>query len=401
MTSRIVAVSDFCDGVPPAPSRYHLPDFKRIWAGHDLPPARAANVSAPDVRVVGGYLERLPLAAVAAGLVERAEVWQFAGHDDAPFDSGRWLGGHDRHAAPRPPAPAGLTRRTFRADGHPAPYGSADALAHIARHGAPEILCVWGLGVNEALLNACQDSIRIYNSIDADPIRIPPEVSRHFDIFLTGSEWQSDRIHARHPAAICEVLPIGPDFASDLTFHPTGAAKDYDVVYVAATQPYKRHDLLLDALDRLPRSVRALCVVGYGHLTDELRAEGERRGLNIDWVGPVSHDEVNALINRARVGVVCGVDDGAPAILTEYMLAGLPVLANDRLVCGRQYIRPDTGLTAPEDRFHEALASLIARSAQFDTRAVVQANWTWPHSIRQLTALIDKARGYRAGRVSA
>ena len=39
-------------------------------------------------------------------------------------------------------------------------------------------------------------------------------------------------------------------------------------------------------------------------------------------------------MNRARIGVVCGEEDGAPAILTEYMLAGLPVLANARLRCG-------------------------------------------------------------------
>ena len=48
-------------------------------------------------------------------------------------------------------------------------------------------------------------------------------------------------------------------------------------------------------------------------------------------------------MNRARFGVVCGVDDGAPAILTEYMLAGLPVLANAELRCGLQYILPETG----------------------------------------------------------
>ncbi|MBV0892822.1 glycosyltransferase [Paracoccus sp. Z118] len=395
MRRTVVAISDYCDGAPPSPSRHHLQDFHRAWGRIDVaPPAGDVQV---DVQVVGGYLERLPLAAVAAGLAERAEVWQFAGSDEAAFDSAAALGG----TAPDLPAPAGLTRRVFRADGHAAPYGSADALAHIARHGAPDILCVWGLGVTEELLDACEDSIRIYNSIDAPAIRIPPAISRDFDIFLTGAEWQLAEIRARHPGAICAVLPIGPEFASDVTFHPTGAAKDYDVVYVAATQAYKRHDLLLDALDRLPRSIRALCVVGYGEMTDNLRAEAIRRGLNIDWVGPVSHDEVNALINRAKVGVVCGVDDGAPAILTEYMLAGLPVLANERLVCGRQYIRPDTGLTAAEDRFHLALAHLVERHASYDPRAVVQANWTWPHSIRHLSALIEMARSRRAGKVSA
>ena len=285
----------------------------------------------------------------------------------------------------------------FRADGHPAPYGSADAVAHIRRHGAPEILCVWGLGVDERLLEACAPSLRIYNSIDAPAIRIPPEVSRHFDLFLTGAEWQSDEIRARHPDALCAVLPIGPEFASDTTFHPTGAAKDYDVVYVAATQPYKRHDLLLDTLSQLPHR-RALCVAGYGHLTAHLRAEAEARGLAVDWVGPLDHAGVNLAMNRAHIGVVCGVDDGAPAILTEYMLAGLPVLANDRLRCGLQYIRPDTGRAAPEAGFAGALEALIQLKDSLDPRTVVQANWTWPHSVRTFAALLDEARTRRRTR---
>lgn len=387
MTRRIVAISDFCDSAPPMPGQLGFDDFAAAWGS--LPAAPTPDRG--TVQVVGGYLERLPLAAVASGLVDTAEVWSFVGNDDGPFDSAAGMG----REVSRQSAPVGLTRRRFRADGHPAPYGSADAIAHIRAHGAPDILCIWGLGVDEALLRECASSIVIYNSIDAPAIRIPPEVSRHVDIFLTGSDWQSDEICARHPGALCAVLPIGPEFASDLTFHPTGAAKDYDVVYVAATQPYKRHDLLLDALERLP-GTRALCVVGYGHLTEALRGDAARRGLNVDWVGPVSHDEVNALVNRARVGVVCGTDDGAPAILTEYMLAGLPVLVNAGLVCGKQYITPQTGTIAPEAAFHDALGALIAQAPQFSPRKVVEARWTWTHSIARLSALIDEARAARA-----
>lgn len=379
MTRRIVAVSDFCNPTPPEPISPDADAARDAWA--NIP---AANVKGLP-HVVGGYLERLPLAFVAAGLVDTAEVWNFAGNDALRDLTGR-------------PGPDGLTYRMLRADG-PAPYPSADALANIAVHGAPDILCIWGLGVDASVLEACSDSIIIYNSIDAPALRIPPEVSRHVDIFLTGAEWQSDEIRARHPDALCAVLPIGPEFASDETFFPTGAAKDYDVVYVAATQPYKRHDLLLDALARLPGH-RALCVVGYGHLTEALKEDADRRGLDVDWVGPVSHDEVNALINRARVGVVCGVDDGAPAILTEYMLAGLPVLANDGLVCGRQYITPDTGLTASEEDFATALGHLIETAGDYHTRPVVQGNWTWPHSVERLAALIEKAR-MRKQKVSA
>ncbi|WP_435168873.1 glycosyltransferase family 4 protein [Falsirhodobacter sp. 1013] len=372
MTTRVIAVSDFCDPTPPHESVLTRDMARAFWQTSPMPPP------GPRPSVVGGYLERLPLACVAAGLVDRAEVWRFAG-DDAHHDP---LG---------VPGPEGLIYRTLRADGHAAPYGSADALAHIEVHGAPKILCVWGLGVDEALVRACADSVIVYNSIDAPALRLPAEVSRHVDLFLAGAEWQSDEIRARHPDALCAVLPIGPEFASDETFFPTGAPKEYDVVYVAATQPYKRHDLLLDALSQLPGR-RALCVVGYGHMTEELRAEADRRGLQVDWVGPVNHREVNTLINRARVGVVCGVDDGAPAILTEYMLAGLPVLANAGLVCGRQYIRPDTGLLASEVDFAKALDRLIETAASYDPRPVVQRNWTWPHSVDRLASLLDHAR---------
>lgn len=278
----------------------------------------------------------------------------------------------------------GLTRRAFRTDVHPSPHGSADALAHIRRHGAPDVVCVWGPGVDEALLDARAANVSINTPTDADPIRVPPKVSRHFDLFLTGAEWQSDAIRARHPTARCAVLPIGPEFASDATFRPTGAAKDYDVVYVAATQPCKRHDLLLETLARLPH-LRALCVVGYRHLTDALRDDARARGLSVDWICPLDHDGVN----------------GAPAILTEYMLAGLPVLANAGLRCWLDYVRPDTGVAAAEDRFAEALVDLLDRADAFDTRAAVQARWTWLHSVRCLGARLDEVRAAPRQRMTA
>ena len=349
-----------------------------------LPPA----ADRAQVRVTGGYLERLPLAAVASGLVDAAEIWSFAGRDgESDADCNRPCG------KPDPDRP-GLSRRVFRADG-PAPYGSAEALAHVAAHGAPDVLCVWGLGVDGALMEACAGAVTIYNSIDAPALRLPDDVARRFDLFLTGAEWQSDEIRARIPGARCLVLPIGPEFASGDTFHPTGAPKDRDVVYVACTQPYKRHDILFDALERRP-GTSALLVVGYGHMTEDLRADAARRGLDVEIVGPVPHDEVNRQINRARVGVVCGQHDGAPAILTEYQLAGLPVLANADLVCGLQYIAPETGLAAaPGDDFAAAMGRLIERHADYDPRPHALAHWGWPASIARLKAEIDAIRAGR------
>lgn len=327
--------------------------------------------------VFGGYLERLPLAAVRAGLADSAEVWSFAGSDPArrEGDGGVPL------------------RRVFRADG-PAPYPSADLLAHLDAVGAPAILCTWGLGVDARVLARCAGSVRVYNSIDAPALRIPPEVSRHIDVFLTSADWQAAEIRARHPGALCATMPVGPEFASPETFFPTGAAKDLDLIYVAAAQPYKRHDLLLDAFARLPRSIRGLCLFGYGEDAGAIRAEIDRRGLDIECLGPpgLPYPEVNALMNRARIGVVCGEDDGAPAILTEYMLAGLPVLANARLRCGLQYIRPDTGLAAPPEAFADAILALLDRAPAMNPRAAVLENWIWEKTIERFATLVDRVR---------
>lgn len=382
MTRRLVAISDFCSRVPPLP---------RNGDGSRAVSTVATPAPRDRVTVTGGYLERLPLAAVAAGLVDAAEVWSFAG-EDGLADSET-----DRPAGQPDPDRPGLTRRVFRADPHAAPYGSAEVLGHIAACGAPDILCVWGLGVEAAILDACAGSVKIYNSIDAPALRIPDAEARRFDLFLTGAEWQSDEIRARIPGARTLVMPIGPEFASGETFFPTGAAKDRDVVYVACAQDYKRHDILFDALARRPGTT-ALLVVGYGHLVPQLREDIRTRGLDVEIVGPpgIGHDAVNSQINRARLGVVCGVDDGAPAILTEYQLAGLPVLANAGLRCGLQFVLPETGLAAePGAPFAAAMDHLLSASVALRPREVALARWGWRSGIARLTRTIDDIRTER------
>ena len=273
-------------------------------------------------------------------------------------------------------------------------------LGFVAAFGAPHILCAWGLGVDASLLDACANSFKIYNSIDAPALRLPPDVSGRFDLVLTAAEWQSEKVRERHPDMMTAVLPIGPEFADPLTFRPLGTEKPFDVIYVAAAQPYKRHDVLFDALARAPRRLRALCVVGYGELADDLRRRAGEQGIDVDFVGPpgVGFDEVNRLMNAARLGVGCGVGDGAPAILTEYMLAGLPVLANAGLRCGLQYIVPETGRTADEEAFPQALCDLIDAAPAMRPRDVVLARWVWAHSVHRLRAILaGSTKGHALG----
>ncbi|MBV7522124.1 glycosyltransferase [Ensifer sp. ENS12] len=372
---KIVVISDFQDGWPPVSQAPTKTERLAAWASRFKDEMAAWPTHENVVHVSGGYLERLPLASVADGLVDRAEIWS-----------------HWRASNPPPEVKENsfLTRRSFYLDGSTSPFSSDDMLAHIEIYGAPDILCVWGLGVGEEILQACQTSFKIYNSIDAPALRVPSTTSRHFDLILTGSEEQSRDVEARHPGKRTAILPIGPEFAAPSMFFPIEGAKAYDIIYVAAAQAYKRHDILFHALAKLPRTVRALCVFGYGDQSEQLRHQATELELNVDFVGPpgVSFGEVNRLMNLARMGVVCGVDDGAPAVLTEYMLAGLPVLANAELRCGQQYITPQTGATAKSDKFHIGIAGMLSRLADFSPRAAVLRSWTWPHSIKKLRQLI-------------
>jgi glycosyltransferase involved in cell wall biosynthesis len=374
---RLVVISDFQDGdhiggaIPP------VAEFHEQWIGGGRGQSPRTPSHPHDVEVVGGYIERLPLAALKANLVDCAEVWTHWRGKMPPLD---WTDA----------ATPWLTRRAFRMNAPDAPFASNDMLGHIEAYGPPDILCVWGLGVSEDILLACSGSFKIYNSIDAPALRIPPEVSRHFDLVLTGAQWQSDEVHARHPDMATSIMPIGPEFASERTFHPLDLPKIYDVIYVAAAQPYKRHDILFSALARSERPFRALCVCGYGEMIGELQRRVAELGIDVDFVGPpgVAFPEVNRLMNQSRLGVVCGVDDGAPAILTEYMLAGIPVLANSRLSCGRQFITAQTGRTAPEEDFHTAIEEMLEELDTFSPRDVVLANWTWPHTVERLRTII-------------
>ena len=236
--ARIVAISDFCTPLPVEPPSQDYAARRAAWRQVAAEPAASIPTG-----VHGGYLERLPLAAAAAGLCSSAEIWSFSGTDRAA-------------AAAEGSQPL---RRCFRADG-PAPYPSADLLAHLDVFGPPAILCTWGLGIEAALLERCRESVRVYNSIDAPALRIPEAVSRHVDLFLASAPWQAAAIRARHRDALVAVMPIGPEFASPETFFPTGAAKDFDVIYVAAAQALQapRHPArrLRAAASNYPRPLR-------------------------------------------------------------------------------------------------------------------------------------------------
>ncbi|MXO92347.1 glycosyltransferase [Erythrobacter arachoides] len=365
-TGKIVVISDRIDWTSSSPEELvHAPSAGQGENG--------------GPQVVGGYLERLPLALIAAGRFRHAEVWHHV---------------IDPRAAGETKVSAWLSRRAFPIDDTSAPYASTAMAEHFRQHGPPDLLIVYGLGVVAEVIAAARGAVVVYNSIDAPALRVPEDVSALCDIILTGAEWQAEAVRARHPATPAPILPVGPEFAAPDQFRPTGEDKQYDLIYVGAAQPYKRHDILFDAVERLEGRVNALCVFGYGELAEHYRDEAQRRSLPIDFVMPpvIPFDAVNRWMSRSRIGIVAGFDDGAPAILTEYMLAGLPVLANAGLSCGLQYIVPETGEAAVPEAWPRTILAMLDRLDSYRPRETAIARWGWPVSVGKFLHHYDRVR---------
>lgn len=339
-----------------------------------------------QLRVGGGYMERLPLACIKHGIVDYAEKWHYINRRD-----------YDHYGIEKNSGNLFAWRGFYLHTIEP-PYASAHMRSFLEKFGVPHILCVWGLGIDEELMNICGNSFKIYYSIDAPPLRVPPNVSRHFNLIMVGDERQRKNVYLAHPEIPCELLTTGPDFADIDTFCPLNTPKEFDLIYVACAESYKRHDILFNAMAALKnrRPVSCLCICGYGDLAGRFRERVKELGINVKIIGPpgVSYDKVNKYMNKARVGIVAGTEDGCPAIISEYMLAGLPVLANAELYCGLRFITPETGWVYTPENFSEGIVRALNEYQNIRPRQFAIEQCGWPTSVRRFAALLTKY-GYR------
>lgn len=383
---RLVVVSHGRTPLPAEPSPHGPNGFPSLWRDRALAGRALAEPAEAPFVVAGSAEERVALAALRAGICDAAEIWTFA-HATA-------AAAHEPGGV-KPAPGGGLVRRRLRAD---APHATAEALGCVDIHGVPEVLLALGACVDEALLVRCRDSIRIHACGAEAPPFVPARAARHIDLFLAADEGQAEELRRIHPGVLAAVLSLETEFAATESFFPTGAAKDFDVICIAPAEDAARHDILFDAFAKLPPRLRGLCVFAQGGLADLLRDQIDRRWLDITCIGPpgIAPPVLNALMNRARIGVVCSEREGAPALLTEQMLAGLPVLANARLGRGLRHIRPATGAVAAPEGFHEGILDLLARAPTLAPRDVAAARWGWRASAARLAELLDEARARKS-----
>ena len=155
---------------------------------------------------------------------------------------------------------------------------------------------------------------------------------------------------------------VDPELISPIA----GAAKDFDAVYNAQLEPWKRH--------RLARQIPSLALMYHSFNSEQapyqqsLRAEVPQaffanHELSTPPGGELNRWQVREVLNRSRVGLCLSETEGAMYASVEYLLAGLPVVSTFNRGGRDQFMHPDFWLSVPPDpaAIAQACRELIKR----------------------------------------
>lgn len=171
-------------------------------------------------------------------------------------------------------------------------------------------------------------------------------------------------------AGLEAVLAPHNAFANEAIFRPLAPAPPlFDAVLNAAWRGWKRHELAAE----IPR----LALVGYFHRKpgDDEAAFYEQLHRRLPHAtfcndGPnggyeyLRPPDVNAILNRARVGLCLSAIEGGNFASIEYMLSGLPVVSTPSQGGRDYFFDSDFCLVVPPDprAIRDAAAALAARA---------------------------------------
>lgn len=172
-----------------------------------------------------------------------------------------------------------------------------------------------------------------------------------------------------------------------------GEEDDGAILSVARLDAAKRVNLLIEALARTVRPVRAR-LVGSGPDAEQLQRLARERGVadRVEFLGGIADDAVVACYNRCRAVYYAPVDEDYGYATVEAFTAGRPVLTTTDAGAIREFVTDGaTGAVVPPDpaaiaaildRWHDDPAT--ARHLGAAAQAVV-ADITWDKVVKALT----------------
>ncbi|GAA4914364.1 glycosyltransferase involved in cell wall biosynthesis [Stackebrandtia albiflava] len=264
---------------------------------------------------------------------------------------------------------------------NPYPLLSPAVVRTAQRHGVPVVqtvhnfrhVCVNGLFFRDGgpchdcmgravplpgVRHACYRGSRAQSTVMATALVTHRSTWRRVDRFiaLTEAIAQFLRDYGIDPDAIA----VKPNSIPDPGGHDTPGD---GFLYIGRLSAEKGVDLLLSAWRRHPEGrLGTLRIVGDGELRDHVTAAATERG-DVEYVGPVPHEEVAGHIRRASVVVNASVcEDVLPTVVIEALANARPVLTTD--LGGPPHMIADAGVvTAAEPAaFADGMARIAAAS---------------------------------------
>ena len=175
---------------------------------------------------------------------------------------------------------------------------------------------------------------------------------------------------------------------------------DIYILVVGSVEKRKRHDLLLDAFERVWEAYPEVKLVVVGRPGGGADATIRRlkthpaRNTQLLWITDATDDELVGLYGKARSLVFCSSAEGYGLPLVEARQLGCRVIASDIPVFREL---ADDGVTLFPAHDVDALARAIQRAVDSEKRQVAKREpWTWADSTNQLLGAFARLLGSHA-----
>lgn len=170
------------------------------------------------------------------------------------------------------------------------------------------------------------------------------------------------------------------------------------LVTTGSLLPVKGHDILFQALSRIPDSVQwELLVIGAGKQLPQLQqlADTLKISKHIQFGGKKTKQEIAQIYHTCDIYVSASRSETFGVAITEALACGLPAISTD---CGgpRDIITPDNGLLVPTENpaaLAEAIKTMYLNRTNYNRQAIAadcQARFSPEVIARQLTDIFQQ-----------
>ncbi|MEL6896648.1 MAG: glycosyltransferase [Planctomycetota bacterium] len=216
---------------------------------------------------------------------------------------------------------------------------------------------------------------------------VVPRFSEGIDLYVTSPNFAQQTPQP-------QVLFTDRDLVDENEYHPIPVEKRYDVVFNVNWLPFKRHELLIEAMVWAKMRGRPLRCLWFGYHYNELwkgrdamlRREVHYRGLDVTFADTdFDPSVVNRRYNESHCALNCSDYEGGPRTMSESMLADVPfVVTRDTFGGCPLLIDPSAGIACGNDpqSIAEAIWTTVDQPQLFSPRA-----WALQNMCRRVALL--------------